>query len=110
MDNPIAICVDRNPLDSVDKLVDAIAGIGFAAVEWFEIGAEALWSAPETAARLRLLLRRYELTPQFHAPYEGPFDLARSISPVTAKRCARRIRSRAYCRKSSTRPTGWVLA
>ena len=77
MDNPIAICVDRNPFDSADELVAAIAGIGFAAVEWFEMGAEAPWSAPETAAHLRLLLRRYELTPQFHAPYEGPFDLAR---------------------------------
>ena len=77
MDNPIAVCIDRNPLDTLDALVETAASIGFAAMEWFETGVEAPWSAEPAAKGLRALMRRHEMGAQYHAPYEPPFDLAR---------------------------------
>jgi sugar phosphate isomerase/epimerase len=77
MDNPIAVCVDRNPFSSLDALVEAIAQAGFARVEWFEAGGAEMWSEPATARQLCALVRRHRLTPQYHAPYEEPFDLSR---------------------------------
>jgi len=77
VDNPIAVCVDQNPLDTLDALVETAAGIGFAAMEWFETGVEAPWSAEPTARRLRALMRRHEMGAQYHGPYESPLDLAR---------------------------------
>jgi sugar phosphate isomerase/epimerase len=77
MDNPIAVCADRNPFSTLDALVEAIAQVGFARVEWFEAGGPATWSEPETARKLCLLDRRHKLAPQYHAPYEAPYDLSR---------------------------------
>jgi sugar phosphate isomerase/epimerase len=77
MDNPIAVCVDRNPFSSLDALVEAVAQVGFARVEWFETGSADPWSGPKTAPRLRALVKRHKLTPQYHGPYEAPFDLSR---------------------------------
>lgn len=76
MDNPIAVCLDRNPFSTVDELVEECARIGFDRLEWFEI-IEPVWTTPAVAAHIRQLMRRHEITPQFHAPYDGPFDLAR---------------------------------
>ena len=76
MDNPIGICVDRNPFSSVEELVAMIAESGFRRVEWFEQNADDPWSSPSMAARLQALVRRRQVTPQYHAPYEAPFDLA----------------------------------
>ena len=78
MNNPIAVCLDRNPFPSVDDLVAAAAAFGFDRIEWFEMNEAMPWSAPATAERLRALMRRHGLTPQYHAPYEGPAgDLSR---------------------------------
>jgi sugar phosphate isomerase/epimerase len=77
MDNPVAVCVDRNPFSSLDALVDAVAQVGFARVEWFEAGGEETWSAAKTAPQLCVLVKRHKLTPQYHGPYEAPFDLSR---------------------------------
>jgi sugar phosphate isomerase/epimerase len=78
VNNPIAVCLDRNPFPTVDDLVAAAAGYGFDRIEWFEKDAEAPWSNPATSARLRELMRRHGLTAQYHAPYEGPAgDLTR---------------------------------
>jgi sugar phosphate isomerase/epimerase len=77
MDNPIAVCADRNPFASLDALVESFAGVGFARIEWFEAGGPATWSEEKTARQLRELDRRYKLTPQYHAPYEAPYDLSR---------------------------------
>ena len=77
MDNPLAVCADRNPFSSLDALVEAIAQVGFARVEWFEAGGPATWSEAKTADNLCALVRRHKLTPQYHAPYEAPFDLSR---------------------------------
>ena len=76
MDNPISACIDRNPFSSVDELVAAVSDAGMAAVEWFEAGADRPWSKPHAADHLRILVRRYGLTAQYHAPYEPPYDLA----------------------------------
>jgi len=76
MDNPIVACVDRNPFSSMEDLLARVSGAGLAGVEWFEAGPERPWSEPEEAERLRLLVRRYALTAQYHAPYEPPYDLA----------------------------------
>ena len=90
MDNPIAICVDRNPFPSLEELVAMIGQAGFAAVEWAEAGAEDPWSNAGTAADLRGLLRRHRLTPQYHAPFSEPFDLAQEGgSPRTPSSVAR---------------------
>ncbi len=81
MNNPIAVCLDRNPFPTVDDLVGAVARLGFDRIEWFETNSKAPWSNPETSARLRDLMRRHELTAQYHAPYEGPgSDLTRGPS------------------------------
>lgn len=79
MDNPIAVCVDRNPFGTVDELVELTVRTGLDCIEWFEVGTEDAppWSAPENAAHIRTLMRRHELMCQFHAPYEGVFDLGR---------------------------------
>jgi len=77
MDNPIAVCLDRNPFRTVAELVEAVARFGFARVEWFEPGAEEMWSGPQVAPQVRELVRRHGLTPQYHGPYEAPFDLGR---------------------------------
>ena len=78
MDNPIAVCVDRNPFSSLDALVEAIAQVGFARVEWFEPGSADPWSGTETAPQLCALDKRHKLAPQYHGPYEAPFDLSRA--------------------------------
>jgi sugar phosphate isomerase/epimerase len=77
MDNPIAVCVDRNPFSSLDALVEAVAQVGFARLEWFEAGSEQTWSGTKTAPQLCALVKRHKLTPQYHGPYEAPFDLSR---------------------------------
>lgn len=77
MDNPIAVCVDRNPFSSLDELVAMVGQAGFAAVEWFEMAEDDPWSNARTAKHLRGLMRRHELRAQYHAPYEGIFDLGR---------------------------------
>ena len=77
MQNPLAVCVDRNPFNSADELVEMIGMAGFARIEWFETGEAEVWSSPPMAAKLRALVRRHGLAPQYHAPYEAPFDLAR---------------------------------
>jgi sugar phosphate isomerase/epimerase len=77
MDNPIAVCVDRNPFSSLDALVEAVAQVGFSRVEWFETGSAETWSGAETAPRLCALVKRHKLAPQYHGPYEAPFDLSR---------------------------------
>ena len=77
MDNPIALCVDRNPFPDLGRLITAIARVGFAAAEWLEPTAADPWSNPESAAEIRELSRRNQLTAQYHAPYEGSFDLGR---------------------------------
>lgn len=76
MNNPLAVCLDRNPFQTVDELVEACARAGFDRLEWFEI-IEPVWTTPPVAGHIRQLMRRHELTPQYHAPYDGPFDLAR---------------------------------
>ena len=76
MNNPIFLCVDRNPLGAFDELVGAIAGLGFAGIEWFEVNEDAPWTNPVCAPVLRRLMRQHELTAQYHAPYEASFDLA----------------------------------
>ena len=77
MDNQIAVCLDRNPFTTVDELVETCARIGFDRLEWFEV-IEPVWSTPAIAERIRGLMRRHEIAPQYHAPYDGPFDLART--------------------------------
>jgi len=77
MKNPIAVCLDRNPFDSVDALVEAVRRVGFDRVEWFETGAAEVWTEGRTAAHIRALMRSHGLTAQYHAPYEAPFDLYR---------------------------------
>lgn len=78
MNNPIAVCLDRNPFPTVDALVATAAGLGFDRIEWFEMNTEEPWTNPATAERLRELMRRHGITPQYHAPYEGPAcDLSR---------------------------------
>jgi sugar phosphate isomerase/epimerase len=77
MDNPIAVCADRNPFSSLDALVEAISAVGFTRVEWFETGGAEPWSGPKTAPQLCALVKRHKLSPQYHGPYEAPFDLSR---------------------------------
>lgn len=77
MNNPICVCVDRNPFSSVDELVATVARAGFDRIEWFEFSEEELWTSPAMAARICALLRRHGLSVQYHAPYEKGFDLAR---------------------------------
>jgi sugar phosphate isomerase/epimerase len=76
MRNPIGLCIDRNPFPCLEGLIAAVAAAGFDQIEWFETGAEQPWSAPETAERIRALVRRREIVSRYHAPYEAPMDLA----------------------------------
>jgi sugar phosphate isomerase/epimerase len=76
MQNPIGICIDRNPFPGLEEMLDAVASAGFDQIEWFETGTEEPWSAPDTAARIRALTRRREILSRYHAPYEAPLDLA----------------------------------
>ena len=98
MDNLIAVCIDRNPLDTLDALVEMAASIGFAAMEWFETGVEAPWSAEPTARRLRVLMRRHEMGAQYHAPYEPPFDLAGDGDTLRGPESVSRVLSEVICR------------
>jgi sugar phosphate isomerase/epimerase len=77
LDNPIAVCVDRNPFSSLEALVEAIAQAGFTRVEWFEPGSADPWSGSKAAPQLCALAERHKLAPQYHGPYEAPFDLSR---------------------------------
>ena len=76
MNNPIAVCLDRNPFATVDELVETAARVGFDKLEWFEI-IEPVWTTPAVAEKICGLMRRYKIAPQYHAPYDGHFDLAR---------------------------------
>lgn len=75
IDNPIGVCLDRNPFDTVDELVARTAAVGFDCAEWFEASEGGPWTLPHTAAHIRFLMRRHELTAQYHAPYEGTYDM-----------------------------------
>ncbi len=77
MNNPIAICVDRNPFKNLEQLISIIGSLGFAAVEWLEPGPEERWTTPETAGEILRLSRQKELRAQYHAPYVDAFDLGR---------------------------------
>jgi len=77
MNNPILLCVDRNPFGDIEKLVSVIAGLGFSGMEWHEAGARETWSDPDVAAVIRAAARKNELVCQYHAPYDDAFDLAR---------------------------------
>ena len=76
MNNPIFVCVDRNPFGSIEKLISLVAGVGFGGIEWLETGARETWTEPETARVIRAEMRKRELACQYHAPYEDSFDLA----------------------------------
>lgn len=86
MKNPIAACVDRNPFETVDELVEMAAAVGFDRIEWFEFGEKELWSNAELAPRIRALMRRHGLGTQFHSPYEAPFDLANDNGHIRTPR------------------------
>ena len=77
MNNPILLCVDRNPFGEVEKLVSTVAGLGFSGIEWLEPDAREQWTDPDVADVIRAAMRKSELLCQYHAPYEGAFDLAR---------------------------------
>ena len=90
MNNPIAICIDRNPFGSIEQLIPLVAKVGFTAAEWFEMGIEERWTDPATAAIIRKLSRENELICQYHAPYEASFDLGHEDgAPRTAKSVAK---------------------
>ena len=92
MDNPIGVCIDRNPFSTLEELVALVAEAGIARVEWFEAGPETMpWANAETAAQIRSLVQRFELTSQYHAPYEGPFDIARDGDSLRKPESAARL-------------------
>ena len=84
MNNPIALCVDRNPFESIEKLIPLVAGVGFAGIEWHEGGMEERWTNSETAATIRDLSRKSELACQYHAPYAESFDLGQEEGALRA--------------------------
>jgi sugar phosphate isomerase/epimerase len=89
-----------------------IAGVGFGRIEWFETGEKEVWSQPEMAARLTWLVRRLKLTPQYHAPYEPPFDLARdgdglrAPAEIAAVLCRSMDRAQRLCASTITMHLG----
>ena len=91
MNNPICVCIDRNPFQTVDELVEQIATVGLAGPEWFEMGPEEIWSNRDVASRLHNLTRRLNLTPQYHAPYTDPFDIAREAGKARSPESLRRL-------------------
>jgi len=77
MNNPILLCVDRNPFGDMERLIATVAGLGFSGIEWLEPDARERWTDPDVAAVIRAAMRKHELLCQYHAPYEDAFDLAR---------------------------------
>lgn len=99
LNNPLAVCLDRNPFPTLDHLIARTADAGFQRAELFESDERRLWTEPDVAASVVKLMRRHCLVPQYHAPYEGPFDLAaegsRLREPLEIARVLREVLDRA---------------
>ena len=70
---------------SAPEAFEKARGFGFDAIEWFDCGGTA-FSAPGAAERIRALAQECGVASEYHAPYQGRWDLGRLGQAEAAER------------------------